>query len=202
MTTFVLCNECGNRWKVCIFLPPPSPHHPQMLPHIRNSKPTAKKGLTGLCRVDLQSWRSWWVVIGEAGRECTGMCVFWKVPGWDGSSSHISSEDGQVPHLSTEGVSCSTPHHPVPHRKTTALSTWTTLLYKALSQMLFPLNLATPGVRKAEVCQRGLSRGAPRSSSLPKAAPFPRQPWKSSGYPRLSPGLPRLLRRQRFCFQT
>ncbi|KAF5924655.1 hypothetical protein HPG69_004527 [Diceros bicornis minor] len=22
MTTFVLCNECGNRWKVCIFLPP------------------------------------------------------------------------------------------------------------------------------------------------------------------------------------
>ncbi|EPQ13319.1 Transcription elongation factor A protein 3 [Myotis brandtii] len=24
MTTFVLCNECGNRWKVCIFLPPPS----------------------------------------------------------------------------------------------------------------------------------------------------------------------------------
>ncbi|KAK1340384.1 hypothetical protein QTO34_018953 [Cnephaeus nilssonii] len=34
MTTFVLCNECGNRWKVCIFLPPPStPASTDAAPH-------------------------------------------------------------------------------------------------------------------------------------------------------------------------
>lgn len=40
MTTFVLCNECGNRWKVCLSacLPPPSPTDPapneEFSPHI------------------------------------------------------------------------------------------------------------------------------------------------------------------------
>ncbi|KAL4830809.1 hypothetical protein H8958_003126 [Nasalis larvatus] len=32
MTTFVLCNECGNRWKVCLFIYFPLPCHPHTLP--------------------------------------------------------------------------------------------------------------------------------------------------------------------------
>lgn len=93
MTTFVLCNECGNRWKVCIFLSlHPLPRHPQMLPHIRSSVLTAEKGpcaqgLTSLYRVGLQSWRSWRVAGGEAGKECRCMFSFGKAPGWDGGSS-------------------------------------------------------------------------------------------------------------------
>ncbi|KAH0503252.1 Transcription elongation factor A protein 3 [Microtus ochrogaster] len=43
MTTFVLCNECGNRWKVCMFVSFPPPCHPQMLPSMRNSIPTDRK---------------------------------------------------------------------------------------------------------------------------------------------------------------
>lgn len=193
MTTFVLCNECGNRWKVCIFLPPrlcPSTH--RYCPPEGVVCPQPRRGLTSLCSMDLQSWRSWWVAIGEAGRECAGMCSFWKESGWDGSSGHISSEDGQVPHLSTEGGSCSTPTpNPRIHRgKTTALYTWTTLLYKVLYQMSFPLNLAVARMREAELGQRALSP--------PGHPPFPRRLWKSLRYPRL----PQLPRRQRLCFQT
>ncbi|KAF3820211.1 hypothetical protein GH733_015720 [Mirounga leonina] len=44
MTTFVLCNECGNRWKVCMSVTFSLPCHPQPLPHRRSTIPTAKKG--------------------------------------------------------------------------------------------------------------------------------------------------------------
>lgn len=145
---------------------------------MRSSKPIAKKGpwargLTSLCRVDLQSWRLWWVVGGEVGRERTGMCVIWKVPpAGMGAAAHISYfiQGGQVPHLSTEGISCSTPTTRFHRGKTIARYTWTTLLYQVLSQVLFPLNLAR--ARSEEGCSlsKGLSLSAPRSSSLPKAA--------------------------------
>lgn len=123
MTTFVLCNECGNRWKVCIFLPlHPLPRHPQMPPHIRSSVLRAKKGshaqgLTSLYGVGLQSCRSWrgaGVRQGNSARACfplgrhlAGM----------GAAAHILSEDGRVRHLSAEGISRSPPHPPDPQRK-------------------------------------------------------------------------------------
>lgn len=60
MTTFVLCNECGNRWKVCMSTSFSLPWHPQMLPHIRSSYPQPRKGLlcgtlTSLRTAGLQS---------------------------------------------------------------------------------------------------------------------------------------------------
>ncbi|KAK2496363.1 hypothetical protein MC885_001764 [Smutsia gigantea] len=45
MTTFVLCNECGNRWKVCMSTSFSLPWHPQILPHIRSSYPQPRRDL-------------------------------------------------------------------------------------------------------------------------------------------------------------
>uniref|UniRef100_A0A452SRX8 Transcription elongation factor n=1 Tax=Ursus americanus TaxID=9643 RepID=A0A452SRX8_URSAM len=44
MTTFVLCNECGNRWKVCMSETFSLPCQPQPLPHIRRTIAAARKG--------------------------------------------------------------------------------------------------------------------------------------------------------------
>lgn len=143
MTTFVLCNECGNRWKVCIFLPlHPLPRHPQMPPHIRSSVLRAKKGshaqgLTSLYGVGLQSCRSWRGAGGEAGKQCTCTFSFGKAPGWDGAAAHILSEDGQVHHLSTEGISRSPPHPPDPQRKNSSTAFGPHLFTKYFNRCYF-----------------------------------------------------------------
>lgn len=82
MTTFVLCNECGNRWKVCIFLPllsfTDAASHKEE--HIHGPEGASYMGgCASLCRVGLQSWREWWVAVEEAGREC--MCVCFVLEG-------------------------------------------------------------------------------------------------------------------------
>ena len=41
MTTFVLCNECGNRWKVCMSVSFFLSCHSQVLPNLSSSRPTA-----------------------------------------------------------------------------------------------------------------------------------------------------------------
>uniref|UniRef100_A0A4X1VUD5 Transcription elongation factor A protein 3 n=1 Tax=Sus scrofa TaxID=9823 RepID=A0A4X1VUD5_PIG len=77
MTTFVLCNECGNRWKVCIFLPPlPSTDAPPYKEyHAHSPEGPHTWGLADLHRAGRQSWRQW-CVAGEAGTECMCLCMF------------------------------------------------------------------------------------------------------------------------------
>lgn len=137
MTTFVLCNECGNRWKVCIFLPLPSPPHPQMLPpHPPTLRVVYPQPRRGLVHRSLPACAGW---ICSAG-DCGGLLLVRQacVPlgryrlGW-----------GQQPHFVRGWASPSSEHrgsqllhpHPTPwiqRGKTTALCTWAALLGRAL----------------------------------------------------------------------
>lgn len=113
MTTFVLCNECGNRWKVCMSGSASLPCHPQMLSHIRSSILTAKKGpcalggvgsipacAEGVCRAG-DHGRLFLVRQRDNARAC--FC-FGRHPAGVGAAAHILSEDGQVCHFSTDEI--------------------------------------------------------------------------------------------------
>lgn len=115
-----------------------------------------EKGLTspcrGVCRIG-DHGRSWSVRQRESTRACFR---FGRHPAGGSSSLHFI-RGGQVSHLSTDGVSRSPSPRSTEGRKTIALCIWTPPLWKMLSQMVFPLNLAT--ARGEEV--RALSEGPP-----------------------------------------
>lgn len=114
MTTFVLCNECGNRWKVCIiciciFLPSLSSTDAA---HIRSRMPTAQKGphTWGACQPPQSRPAELEIVVGcfgEVGTLYMCMCMFFfgKHPAGVGTAARILSQEGQVCHSNTDGIS-------------------------------------------------------------------------------------------------
>lgn len=77
-----------------------------------------------------------------------------------GTAAGILSQDGQVCHLNTDGISLLRSLGLVAgvegEGKTIALCTWTAPLCKVLPQMLFPLSLTTAReVGTIEPCQTG-----------------------------------------------
>ena len=151
MTTFVLCNECGNRWKVCMSVSFFLPCRPQAPPHLRSSRHTAPNGGWGsslpACTEQVCRAGDSGALLGRQGQRthvCARFC-FGKHPAGVGTAAGILSQDGQVCHLNTDGD----PEIPgVAGRagwegKTIALCTWTTPLCKVLPQMLFPLSPVT-----------------------------------------------------------
>lgn len=93
MTTFVLCNECGNRWKVCMSVSFFLPCHPQELPHLRSSRPTAPNGgwrgaVLPACTEQVCRAGDSGALLGRQGQR-TRVCVFsfWKAPSQGGDSS-------------------------------------------------------------------------------------------------------------------
>lgn len=176
--------------------------HSQMLPHIRRSISTAQKGP--------HTWGAapacaeWVCRAGESGGlllrrrgESACVCVlFWKAPSKGGGSS---------PHFITGWAGLSFEHRcnqppardPQRGRKTTALGIWTTPLCKALSQMIFPLNLATTGMGGRLSPIRGAwPPNAPRSSSPPK--PALEKPYITQG---CNPGCPSSCKGRGFVFR-
>lgn len=112
MTTFVLCNECGNRWKVCMSVSFFLPCHPQELPHLRSSRPTAPNGgwrgaVLPACTEQVCRAGDSGALLGRQGQR-TRVCAcfrFGKHPARVGTVAGILSQDGQVCHLNTDGIS-------------------------------------------------------------------------------------------------
>lgn len=166
MTTFVLCNECGNRWKVCMSVSFFLPCHPQELPHLRSSRPTAPNGgwqgaVLPACTEQVCRAGDSGALLGRQGQR-TRVCVFsfWKAPSQGGDSSrhfitgwaslsfeHRWNQPPEIPGVAGSGGW---------EGKTIALCTWTTPLCKVLPQMLFPLSPVTAReVGTTEPCQTG-----------------------------------------------
>ena len=167
MTTFVLCNECGNRWKVCMSVSFFLPCHPQELPHLRTSRPTAPNGgwrgaVLPACTEQVCRAGDSGALLGRQGQR-TRVCAcfrFGKHPARVGTVAGILSQDGQVCHLNTDGISLLRSQGLRGaggwEGKTIAFCTWTTPLCKVLPQMLFPLSPVTAReVGTTEPCQMG-----------------------------------------------
>lgn len=89
MTTFVLCNECGNRWKVCMSVTFSLPRHPRLLPPIRSRIPTTEEGglpayADGACRAGAGG--GW--LLGRRGEGACACFCFGRHPALAGGHGH------------------------------------------------------------------------------------------------------------------
>lgn len=152
---------------------------PQPLPHIRRTIPAARKGgVTSLCRVGLPSWRQWRVLVGEAGRGCLCVFLFWKAPSAGGSSS---------PHFITGWASLSFEHRcsqpPEIHRgeeKQRHSAFGLHLFAECFHRWDFLCTLPETGMRgRLSPATGHCHQIAPKSSY-----PLVKQPWKSLTLPK------------------
>lgn len=174
MTTFVLCNECGNRWKVCMSVTFSLPCHPQLLPHIRNSIPTAKEGGFPACRAgDSGGW-----LLGRRGESACACFCWGSHPAGVGAATHILSQDGQVCHLSTDAISLLRSTEGRKNNSTLHLG-HTSLQSSFADAISFEPCPTQPGVSARLSPVRGRCHQV-----LPGHLPFIRQLWKSPKLPK------------------
>lgn len=168
---------------------------PQPLPHIRRTIPAARKGgVTSLCRVGLPSWRQWRVLVGEAGRGCLCVFLFWKAPSAGGSSS---------PHFITGWASLSFEHRcsqpPEIHRgeeKQRHSAFGLHLFAECFHRWDFLCTLPETGMRGRLSPATGHCHQIAPKSSYPRKAAL-EEPYITQD---CNLGCPKPLQRQRFCF--